>query len=579
MIEYKHLKAIIIILFCFFRPQIYYSQILFNPNQTYTIDIYAATTQAGDVNNDGLEDVVYGIGSAFGSTSEYKIFVCTQTVNGTLSNPVAYQYRPVYPGLRCMRISDVNNDGLKDVIIGYSDSIGIFFQNISGTLNPMKSYFSGTDVDAISCGDLNNDGLTDIAVCHWNTSFIRIFYQNGSGFTSNTYPKPTGGYDEIEIGDMNSDNLNDVVFLAAQSYSVHIYTQNGSGLLNNYVSYLPSTNLGIFHDFAIGDLNNDGANDLVISRGGNSPNAGLLLWFQNSTGTLGTQLSLSAYDIPEAIDITDFNCDGKPEIYTANGGWNAISIYSQNTTGIYSNYQLKYITSASHYNSSAMGIGDLNNDGRKDLVSISNTNKLNFLYNVSKPTSFTNIDTLIAVDTLYTNIQPFSYFYTKNHTDTLTNKIVVKTDSFKVTLIYSSDSVRIDTFLYRSGQICGRPYEDTILNTHTYFHYYNSRDTILWSSKIDTFYVGVQEINTSSNTIQLYPNPTYDKVFLKFDQTFAKPPNLTIEVLDQSGRRVKSFEWQTVYNVMDLSDCQGGIYFINIPYKGKNYLYKIVKVK
>jgi hypothetical protein len=116
---------------------------------------------------------------------------------------------------------------------------------------------------------------------------------------------------------------------------------------------------------------------------------------------MGTQLALTAYDIPEAIDITDFNCDGKPEIYTANGGWNAISIYSQDAAGVYGSYQLKFITAASHYNSSAMGIGDLDNDGRKDIVSISNTNKLNILYNVSKPTSFATIDTLIIIDTLY----------------------------------------------------------------------------------------------------------------------------------------------------------------------------------
>jgi hypothetical protein len=579
MNTHKLLKPFIILLFSIFVTETCYSQILFKANQTYSIDIYAATVGAGDVNNDGLEDMVYAIGSAFGSPSQYKIFVCTQTTAGTLSNTAVYPYQPVYPGIKCMKICDVNSDGLKDVIIGYSDSIGIFFQNVSGTLNPVKSYFSGTDVDAISCGDLNNDGLTDIAVCHWNASFIRVFYQNGSGFTNNTYPKPNGGYDEIDIGDMNSDNLNDVVFVSAQNSKVHIFTQNASGLLNNYVSYLPTTTLGTFHDFAIGDLNNDGANDLVISRGGNSPNAGLLIWFQNASGTMGTQLALTAYDIPEAIDITDFNCDGKPEIYTANGGWNAISIYSQDAAGVYGSCQLKFITAASHYNSSAMGIGDLDNDGRKDIVSISNTNKLNILYNVSKPTSFATIDTLIIIDTVYTNSQLFSYFFTKNHTDTLNNKYIVKIDSFKVTLTNSSDSVRIDTFLYRSGQICGRAYEDTILNTHTYVHYYYARDTILWASNVDTLYVGLQKTNMLSSAIQLYPNPTLDKVYLKFDQTLRRPADLVVEVFDHHGRRVKSLQLKESYESIDLSDCVEETYFVNILYYGKRFVYKVVKVK
>ncbi len=95
--------------------------------------------------------------------------------DSTLAAPVSIKYPDPYPGLDVLHISDVNNDKLNDVIIGYSDSIGIFFQDQLGGLEPVKTWYSGRDVDGLKTGDLNNDGLNDIAVCHWNDDFIKGF--------------------------------------------------------------------------------------------------------------------------------------------------------------------------------------------------------------------------------------------------------------------------------------------------------------------------------------------------------------------------------------------------------------------
>jgi hypothetical protein len=90
-------------------------------------------------------------------------------------------------------------------------------------LNPIRTFFSGTKVNGVKCGDINNDGLQDIAVSHWLTNNIRVFYQVGTGFTSQTYIKPIGGFDEIDVADINKDGLDDIVFMSGQGKNRNLY--------------------------------------------------------------------------------------------------------------------------------------------------------------------------------------------------------------------------------------------------------------------------------------------------------------------------------------------------------------------
>jgi hypothetical protein len=559
-----------------------FSQVNFSLyQQINTPGLIAEIVCSGDLNNDGLDDLVSGFGPSTGPALQYNILVHLQSGAGTFSNTAMYAYAPAYPGVRTMTISDVNNDGLKDVLIGYSDSIGVFLQNGTGTLNPVKSYYSGTDVDCVRSADLNNDGLNDIVVCHWNATTIRVFYQTVTGFTSQTYVKPAGGFDDIAIGDVNSDNLNDVVFMAGQMQGgIHVFTQNALGSLNNYVSYFPTPGVTPLHAIAIGDLNNDGANDIVASSGGNMPSAELLIWYQNSSALFGSPVQVSAYDGPGAIKIDDLNCDGKMDIITGHGGFGRVAVFEQNTAGTYT-YQLHTTGNVSQSGPNAVAFGDLNHDGKKDIATVSSTTKLMLLFNSSIPSTFTQVDTLVVTDTLYMahNVL-FSYFYSHTSVDTIPGKYILTVDSFKVSYHDYMDSVRIDTFIYRVGQICGIPYQDSIFKTHRYFHLNSVKDTVLWSTHIDTLFQSIRELSGFQETPVLFPNPTTGKLYFKFDHTIVKPDDVKVYIYDDAGRLHALIDVNSsVTDTIDIEKFKAGIYFMLIKTDGKTILNKIIKTE
>lgn len=351
-----------------------FAQISFAPMKIYKAGTQMEVVGIGDVNNDGLNDVIAGTGFYFDPVTDYKLFVFLQDNTGNLSLPVVYSYPEVYPGLNCLKIKDVNNDNLQDVIIAYGDSVGIYFQNSSGSLNAIKSYYSGNNgnsVDGLGTGDLNNDGLTDIAISHWGQNVISVLYQKINGFSIQNYPAPSGGYDQLEVGDVNNDKKDDVVLMLGGRYNagIHVYHQNTSGTLNNYISYYGPPSSQILCGIAIGDIDKDGMNDLVEVNSGGTPTFNVTIRKQNPiTHRLDSQLIIPAYYNVDIVLLDDFNCDDSKEIFVGHGGWNSFSIYEQDLNGKYNNYSLYRAFVGTHINNHGISIGDINNDGKKDVV-------------------------------------------------------------------------------------------------------------------------------------------------------------------------------------------------------------------
>jgi gliding motility-associated-like protein len=366
------------------------SQIGFAPQLIYKAGTSPEVVCIGDVNNDGLNDVVVGTDFYFDEITDFKIFVFIQDSSGNLISPKIYSYPKVYPGLSCLLIKDLNNDNLNDVVVAYSDSIGIFYQNNTGILNPIQSFYSGDNsnsVDGISAGDLNNDGLTDLAVSHWAAVVISVFYQKSSGgFTIQNYPAPAGGYDQIEVADLNNDHLDDVVLMSGGNYNqgIHIYAQNNSGVLDTYVSYYHPDLTCVLDCIAVDDINNDKINDIVEVSWAGDPFSQLALRPQNQTSHLfDTLIQISSYTNPDVVKIGDLNCDGINEIIIAHGGWSSLTIFEQDKNNIYKDYTLFNMFTNSHINHHGLSIGDINNDGKKDIVTVCDNYGLMVLLNQS----------------------------------------------------------------------------------------------------------------------------------------------------------------------------------------------------
>jgi hypothetical protein len=355
---------------------------LFQPYVSTPTGSWPEAVAIGDVNGDGLNDVVMTTSYYFDPAHDYKLFVFLQNPDGTLVAPAIHATRGTP---KSVAIADMDGDGFADVIVGNSGlGIEVFKQGASGTLDS-STFYSTSYSDKIRAADLNNDGLMDVVGIDWGSNFAGVMLGNTSGTLSTavTYTAPHGGYDDLEVGDINGDGLSDIVVMSGQSYSnpnLSVLTQLAGGDFSPVASYNVGSNI-LTSGVGVGDVDGDGKSDVVVSYGGNRPNASIGLYLQNGSGTLTSPpTSLTSYDIPESVDVADVNLDGKQDVIVLHGGWVAAGVYLQQADGSLAPEDLYSLPYASHYNKHGLAIGDINNDGRPDIAIADYNNGLVILY-------------------------------------------------------------------------------------------------------------------------------------------------------------------------------------------------------
>ncbi|WP_298220525.1 T9SS type A sorting domain-containing protein [Flavobacterium sp.] len=373
MFPAKIISSVIALLFLL-SPSAAFSQIEFAPYQAFAAGSSSDAVCIGDLNNDGLNDVALGTGTYFDAANDFKISVFLQNNSGGLNPAVKYNYPQAYPGLTTLKIADLNGDSRNDIILGYNTKIGILYQNSAGTFNAIVEFNTGALVECLDTGDLNDDGMSDVAVSTEYASYFKVFYQIGGSLVAVSYPKPTNAkYIEVEIGDVNADGKDDIIF---QKFGVtsglHVYLQNeitGFDIFTEYIVPNIDNYTTLLDGIGVGDLNHDGLEDVAASRSGNRPQSKIIVWYQNqNTHALDDVSVFPAYDIPNPVEIDDFNNDGENELITVHGGWQKLSCYQQDNNNLLGNYTLYPSPGSSHYDYQALSLGDLNHDGKKDVA-------------------------------------------------------------------------------------------------------------------------------------------------------------------------------------------------------------------
>jgi hypothetical protein len=277
--------------------------------------------------------------------------------------------------------ADFNRDGKLDLAVAnFSDNtVSIFMGTGDGSFQAQVDYATATDPSSVAVGDFNKDGKMDLAVANGTDSSgntVSVLLGNGDGtFQAHVdYQAGRGSFpvNSVAVGDFNRDGNLDVAvgnygpdFLTG---SVSILLGNGDGTFQPHVDYRAGVNpVGVL----VGDFNRDNKLDLAVPN--NNAPQGVSILLGNGDGSFQ---NAALYEVgggnPRTGMVADFDSDGNVDLAIANYSPNNpsnLSILLGNGDGTFQNH-VDYLTGT---NPNALAGGDLNGDGKLDLVTVNYT--------------------------------------------------------------------------------------------------------------------------------------------------------------------------------------------------------------
>lgn len=261
---------------------------------------------AGDVNNDGHEDVAVGgriyLNNGSGSLSLASTGTWTEAA-----------------------LKDFNSDGNLD-LVSLSGVLQVQLGNGDGTFQSASTYVMNSSPLALDTGDFNGDGFLDIIAAHQSGTSVVTRFGNGDGTFQGLQTLTTTNniHLSLSVGDFNNDGMSDFVLSSLtfpNNFSVTRYLSNGNGTFASSTLWSFS---GIVAPSSIaGDLNNDGNLDLAIV-GASSSADGIHTMLGNGDGTFQSRVTVRTGSSPDYFALGDENGDGVLDLIGTDG---SIQIY------------------------------------------------------------------------------------------------------------------------------------------------------------------------------------------------------------------------------------------------------------
>jgi hypothetical protein len=267
-------------------------------------------------------DIVTGAGP--GGGPHVKVFDATTT--SELDSFLAYS--AMFEGGVRVAAGDVTGDGLSDIITGVGPGAGPHVKVFDGdTGAEVRSFFAYSPSFQggvfVAAGDVDGDTFSDIitGADAGASPHVKVF----SGQTStelrsfNAFAPSFAGGVRVAAGDVNNDGFADIIAGAGPGGGPQVSVFDGvnGNLMLNFVAYNPLFSGGVF--VAAGDVDGDGLDEIVTGAdAGGSPQVKVF------NGQTGTELSsFFAYDLSFSggvrVAAGDLNGDGAADIITGAG--------------------------------------------------------------------------------------------------------------------------------------------------------------------------------------------------------------------------------------------------------------------
>ncbi|NNF66192.1 MAG: VCBS repeat-containing protein [Gammaproteobacteria bacterium] len=266
-------------------------------------------------------------------------------------------------------IGDFDDDGRLDIVIAVEDHhrLSLLRGDGDGGFSASVTVAAGESPTSVAHGYLDQDAHLDLIVANHETDYLTFLRGDGAGGFSPA-PGSSIGVDVaphphvVRVADLNGDGNADLIVDSRDKAGVYALASDGDG---GFAS--PGTAIEVggapYLGFALGDINGDGVPDLVTP---NRDTVSVLI-NESKTGIAFRRLQRLRFASPFAVELADLDGDGRLDLIVASeADDDNIGIFLGNAGGGFPAEADTTLTVEG--GPKTLAVGDFDGDRRSDVV-------------------------------------------------------------------------------------------------------------------------------------------------------------------------------------------------------------------
>lgn len=312
----------------------------------------------------GLDTVT--VTASDGIDEDIRTLVVTVVDSDTPPPPPSLPFAPPFTTLptgdtpHTVTIGDLNQDGVLDLAVANlgSNTVSTRFGAGDGTFGPRTDYPTGVMPHTVAIRDLDQDGIPDLAITNMGSNSIGIMRGLGDGtFAPRVdYPMP-GSPMILDLADLNHDGSDDIAVTNQTADKVTVYLNRGDATFGTPAEFAVGVKP---HGMDIADVDGDGNDDLIVA---NDTGGTVSVLLGAGDGTFGSRRDYVTSS-PHIVQLKDVNGDGSPDMVVANFHDGTVSTMLDGPDHLFRHVADLGTGAGAH----GVALGDLDGDGHVDLA-------------------------------------------------------------------------------------------------------------------------------------------------------------------------------------------------------------------